>query len=230
MQSNDPKKDKLNDDRNLVVVDKDFSEADVEDRLWLFWKRNWVSIIATVLLILVATLGVNAYRAWQQSSIADMQDAYLAATSPEGLAAFAKEYKGEPLAALATLQLADLAYNENRFDDAAALYDEAAKKLPVAQVAQRAQLGKAIALIRAGKDDTAAALTALAQDAKISQGYRAQAAYQLALLALEKKDYAATYGWLDQIMSMPYAGAWAQRAQTLVSVNPEILKTGTAEK
>ena len=28
------------DDRNLVVVDEDFANADAEDRLWLFWERN----------------------------------------------------------------------------------------------------------------------------------------------------------------------------------------------
>ena len=40
------------DDRNLVVVDEDFVNADTEDRLWLFWERNQDPIVkATVSMI-----------------------------------------------------------------------------------------------------------------------------------------------------------------------------------
>ena len=41
------------DDRNLVVVDEDFAQADAEDRLWHLWERHRSSIVGTVTAVVM---------------------------------------------------------------------------------------------------------------------------------------------------------------------------------
>ena len=45
------------DDRNLVVVDEDFANADAEDRLWLFWERNKNLIVRGTTAVVLAIIG-----------------------------------------------------------------------------------------------------------------------------------------------------------------------------
>lgn len=224
-KSSEPPSKKLpQDDRNLVVVDKDFADADVEDRVWLFWKRNRATIIAAIIIVCAAVLGNTLYQFWQVRHLENVQQAYLTADTPEAMLAFVKEYGKEPLGAIAQVQLADIAYEGGRFEEAAAGYAQALNAIEVPELAQRARLGEAIALIRAGKDPSYTKLAALAQDALALDAYRAQAAYQLAVLAAQAKDYAGARAWIEQIAALPYAGTWALQAQQLVQMKPEILK------
>lgn len=222
----DPKKKKpADDDRNLVVVDKDFADADIEDRVWLFWKRHRFTIISTIIVVAVVVIGASVYGVWQKQRTASMQEAYQNAQTAEALAAFAEDYKGQALAAVAAVQLADEAYKAGDFARAAAGYASALSDLkPAPMLQQRVRLGQAIALIRAGQDPKAEKLIALAQDTSVYDAYRAQADYQLALIAVEAKDYVAARSWIEQLAALPQAGIWAERAQMLVSLKPEILK------
>ena len=224
MQPSEDKKKIADDDRNLVVVDKDFAEADIEDHVWLFWKRNRGTIVTAFVLIAAILLGSAIYRTWRSNRTVAVQNAYVAAATPEALDSFAQTFAGEPLAAVAALQVADAAYTDGRFEEAARRYAAAAQALTVPEMAQRAQLGAAVALIRAGKDADCAALKAVAQNAEFYDAIRAQAAYQLALLAAQGNRFQEAYGWLEQLGNLPYAGIWAQRAQTLIALKPEILK------
>jgi len=219
------KKKPIEDDRNLVVVDKDFSDADIEDRVWLFWKRNRSTIIAVIAAAVIVTVGISGYDLWKANRTDKVQDAYLAAETPQALAAFAQEYQGEALAAVAALRLADEDYRAGQFEKAAALYAQAAPELKVApELQQRARLGEAVALFMSGKDAKAEKLKAFAQDGTVFDAYRAQADYQLALIAVEAKDYLTARSWLEQLAALPQSGIWAERAQVLVSLKPEILK------
>ncbi len=55
------------DDRNLVVVDEDFVNADAEDRLWLFWERNKGVIVKATTAVVVGILGYLAFFFWNES-------------------------------------------------------------------------------------------------------------------------------------------------------------------
>ena len=55
------------DDRNLVVVDEDFVNADTEDRLWLFWERNKGIIVKGTFGVVVGILAFLAYFFWNES-------------------------------------------------------------------------------------------------------------------------------------------------------------------
>ncbi len=222
--SDSPVKKAPEDDRNLVVVDKDFADADVEDRVWLFWKRNRGAIILAIVLVCAVVLGNTLYKNWRASSVAGMQDAYLAAQTPEALAAFAAEYAKEPLGAVAAVQVADMDYLEGRFEQAAEKYAAAIPVLTVPEQAQRARMGEAVSLLRAGKDPNGEKLVQIARDGTVSDAVRGQAAYQLALKAAVAADYATARSWLEQIASLPYAGPWMERAQMLAALKPEILK------
>lgn len=219
------KKKPVEDDRNIVVVDKDFSDADIEDRVWLFWKRNRTTIIGIIAVVVVVTLSFSVYDLWKSQRAEKVQNAYLSAENPQALAAFAEQYKGEALAAVAALQLADDAYRAEQYDKAAGLYAEAVPALkPAPELQQRARLGEAVSVFLAGKDPKAEKLTAFAQDGTVYDAYRAQADYQLALIAVEAKDFLTARSWLEQLASLTQSGVWAERAQTLVALKPEILK------
>ena len=42
------------DDRNLVLVDDDFQDADFEDKVWLFWRRHGKKTVAIAALVFFA--------------------------------------------------------------------------------------------------------------------------------------------------------------------------------
>jgi hypothetical protein len=62
-----PKQTPIDDDRNLVVVDDDFVNADAEDRLWLFWERNKTIIVRSITSIVVGVIAFLAFYFWKES-------------------------------------------------------------------------------------------------------------------------------------------------------------------
>ena len=113
------------DDRNLVVVDEDFVNADTEDRLWLFWERNKDVIVKATFAVVVGILAFLAYFFWNESRREALGEEFTACQDEAARRAFAQSHQGEPLAAVAMTDVADDLKKAGKFADAAKAYDEA---------------------------------------------------------------------------------------------------------
>ncbi|MDR2844637.1 MAG: hypothetical protein LBV28_00930, partial [Puniceicoccales bacterium] len=157
MLKNDKKQDpRKGDDRNLVLVDQDFGQPDLEDRIWLFWIRNKVPILSTATLAILGTLGVIAWFALADYKLESLQAEYQStADTPEAKLAFARANAGVPLAGIAALDAADRYYSDKKYTEATAAYVLAKDSIAptdkvLAAFAGRAQLGIAFSKLNAG--------------------------------------------------------------------------------
>lgn len=151
-----------------------------------------------------------------------VQATFAALVEPADLLAFAQAHTDHPLGGTAYLKLADQAYTEERFTEAAERYAEAAKILAASPFGDRARLGQGMAQLRAGKPAEAAqALEALREDLKVAVSIRAEAAYQLAVHHWENSKAAEAKTLLVWVTELEDAGFWAQRAQGLLDEHPE---------
>lgn len=203
-------------DRNLVAVDENYVALTFEDRLRIFWQKHGKSVLALVVLAVVAILAKGAwdYRAAQKEQ--DLQRDYSAASTPEQLKAFATAHAGHVLAGVARLRLADDDYAAGKSTEAIYGYEDAIPALKTGPLASRARLGLAMAKLQAGKTaEGEAALKQLASDATETKGIRAEANYQLASLAsvAGKPDDMKKYS--DQVMQIDPLSPWLQRAMML---------------
>ena len=89
------------DDRNLVVVDEDFANADAEDRLWLFWERNKGVIVRGTTAVVVGIIAYLAYFFWNESRREALGEEFNACQDEAARRAFASRHPGEALAAVA---------------------------------------------------------------------------------------------------------------------------------
>ncbi len=77
------------DDRNLVVVDEDFVNADAEDRLWLFWERNQGVIVKATVAVVVGILGYLAIFFWNEAQREALGEEFTACQDEAARRAFA---------------------------------------------------------------------------------------------------------------------------------------------
>lgn len=207
------------DDRNIVLVDEDFSEAEFEDRVWLYWERNKYFIVGTIVAAFVVVLGVQYYNYSQRQAFREMQASYLQADTLEQKESFGAAYDEKALGGLALLEAADQLVAEDKFIEAAAKYEEAAKALKDTVFAGRARLGSGMAYVFADNLEAGRSiLLALTGDAQVAEPIRAEAAYHLAVLDIQAEDYASA---LDLLQSIAVRG-WEQRAQNLITEVPEL--------
>lgn len=221
------------DDRNLVIVDQDFGQPDLEDRMWLFWVRNRGVIILSILLVIVATLGYIVWHAAGHYSQGARQAAYQeAGDKPEAKLAFARDYAGTVLAGVAALEAADVFYEAKEFSKASEAYALARTEVSVnepveAVLAARAATGEAFSLLAAGKREPGKqALQQLAGNGKYPEATRGQAMYTLALLALEDKSLDEARRWLDQMDQVSAQGfnPWQQKKLELLMREPALVR------
>jgi len=213
-----PTKPAEGDDRNLVEIDDAFSEADIEDRAWLFWQRNQMSIIAAVVILIGGVIGVNVWKLMQENRVASLQNNYSAALGePSALKEFASKNNDSPLAGLALLKLADESYADEKFEVAAGFYRQSLTPLQGVVVAARARLGLGMAQIKAGqREQGRQSLRALMADSSALSTIRAQAGYELAQLELLEGDREAAASALQSVQDMTNAEIWAGQAKRLM--------------
>ncbi|MDR2981682.1 MAG: tetratricopeptide repeat protein, partial [Puniceicoccales bacterium] len=238
----DLKKDpRRGDDRNLVIVDQDFGQPDLEDRMWLFWIRNKVAIMGGGLLIVIGILGYIGWHAVGDFKLSSMQAEYQ--NIGEGVEAkllFASKYEGHPLAGIAALDAADNLFKEKKYDESANAYAQARKSLAAndnfqAAYAGRAILGVAFSKLNASdKEGAIVAFKELAKSASVMEAYptaeRAQAMYNLALIAVEKKDYTEARKWLDAMdRDIDPLNPWQDQKRRLMGFEPELAKAVALE-
>jgi hypothetical protein len=204
------------DDRNLVPVDETYIAPSFEDRLAIFWAKNSKTVIAVLVIVLLAVLakgGYDFYAAQREKAVAAD---YAAAATAVQLKTFIAAHADHPLAGIAQLRLADEAYVAGNFADAQSGYAAAAVTLANMTFGQRARLGSATALVQAGKTaEGEAALKLLVSDLSLGKGIRAAAAYQLAALAVDAGKSDEANSFITQVAAIDPAGQWTQRATLL---------------
>lgn len=187
-----------------------------EHALHSFWQKNAQAVYAfcaVVVLVIVAKGGYDMYVRWQTSKVSAE---YGAATTNEKLKAFAAAHPGNQLAGAAKLRLADDAYSNGNYTQAASDYQAASDIFKGGVLGGRARLGIAMSRLQAGQTaDAEAQLKLIAGDSTLLRSIRAEAAYQLASFVAQagRNDEAQKY--LDQLNAIDPAGSWAQRGMLL---------------
>jgi hypothetical protein len=188
----------------------------VEDKLQQFWQKNRMIVLGLCVVVLVAIIGKGLWDRQQASNEREIESAYAAANTPEQLRAFAAAHPGHTLGAIAELRVADEAYNVGKASDALAGYEKACAILKDGPLATRAQLGRALAKVQSGKTaEGTEELKKLAEDPKVLNTARAQAAYQLAALAADAGNSADVEKYINLVNQIDPASSWARRATML---------------
>lgn len=209
------------DDRKLVSVDENYIAPSFEDKLHLFWEKNGKAVLALCVVVLLGIAGKGAWEYLEGQKELDVQKAYAVAATSEQLKSFAAAHAEHALAGVAQLRIADEAYAAGKSADALAGYEKAAAVLKSGPLAARAQLGRALAKVQAGKaTDAVTELKQIAGDAAQAKGIRAEAAYHLTGLAADAGNGADVTKYADQLMQIDPAGPWTQRAMMLRATVP----------
>lgn len=219
------------DDRNLVVVDEDFVNADTEDRLWLFWERNKGVIVKGTFGLVVGILAFLAYFFWNESRREALGEEFTACQDEAARRAFAARHPGEALAAVAMVDVADDLKKAGKLADAAKAYDEAGRvaglagKSPaLAALATRARLYSALCGLDTGAAGADKALAAVADDANAPETLRGFAMLTLANAAVAKGDAAEAAKWLNAMDKKLRAGhVWKSDKEALVQSEPALI-------
>jgi hypothetical protein len=192
-----------------------------EDRLRLFWQRNSTAVTGLLVVILLAIAAKGGWEYLQAEREKEIGQAYAAATTPAQLKTFAETYPKHMLAAAAQLRMADQAYSDAKYSDAASLYETVAQGIEVPALASRARFGLAASKLQAGQtSEGETALKAFVNDANEVKAFRASAAYLLAShsLASGRPDEVKTYAEL--LMQIDPASPWMQRVMMLSASLP----------
>lgn len=220
------------DDRNLVAVDENYLAPTFEDKLRIFWEKNSRAVVVACALVFVVILGKGAYE-YNASRRERALGEDFAAARVEGdaaLKAFADSNASHVLGGLAQLELADKAYSEGNYAEAAAAYDRAAGILKQNLFGQRARLGSAMSALLGGKTaEGEAALKQISIDMSLGKIVRAEAAYHLASRAAESGDAAEAIRLIEQTTVIDPEGPWADRASMLRSTLPATAAPAASE-
>lgn len=218
------------DDRNLVVVDDDFIHADAEDKLWLFWQRNQTTIIRGTTAIVVGLIGFLAFHFWQIAQEASLGEAYIACQDDTARRAFAAENKGEVLAGVALLEVADNLRKNNKLAEAAQAYDEAVLSFKDAEapalkaLGVRAKLYGALTKMDLGQAGAESGLVTIAEDPTAPDTLRGYAMIALANNALAKNDNVSAAKWINLMdKRLRPSNVWAADKNWLVRSEPGLL-------
>ncbi len=206
---------------NLVVVDEAYTALTFEDRLRIFWQKNGKTVLALLVVALVAILAKGGWDYMEANKEQDIEHAYAEAGTPDKLQAFAAAHADHMLAAVAKLRIADEAYAAGKSTEAVSGYEQAIAALKSGPLTSRAKLGLAMAKLQAGKTaDGTAALQQLAYDTTEPKGTRVEASYQLASLAsvAGKADDVRKYS--QQVMQIDPSSPWTQRVFMLQASLP----------
>ena len=219
------------DDRNLVVVDADFVNADTEDRLWLFWERNQDTIVKATIGIVVGILAFLAYFFWNESRREALGEEFTACQDEAARRSFASRHPGEALAAVAMTDVADDLKKAGKFVDAAKAYDEASRltglagKAPaLAALGARTRLYAALCRLEAGEAGAVKAIAAVAEDVNAPETLTGFAMLTLANIAVAKGDTAEAAKWLNAMDKKLRAGnVWDADKKALLQSEPSLL-------
>ncbi len=224
------------DDRNLVIVDEDFANADAEDRLWLFWERNKNIIVRGSTALIGGILAFLAFHFWSEAQKEAIGQEYVACQDETARRAFAAKHNGEPLAAVAMVEVADALKQAGKLPDAVKAYDDAARladlagKAPAVEaLAVRSRLYAALVRHELGDATAIPAITAIAENAVVAETLRGYAMLTLANIAVSKGDTAAASKWLNLMdKRLRPSHVWQSDKTWLVRSEPSLLAAPAA--
>ncbi|MFM2132492.1 MAG: hypothetical protein RL646_1695 [Verrucomicrobiota bacterium] len=225
------------DDRNLVVVDEDFQNADAEDRLWLFWERNKTLIVRGSALVILGILAAIGHHFWQEARREEVGAEYAACQDEAARRAFAARHPGDPLAAVALAEVGDDLKRAGKLAEAAKAYDEAAAAAgkagdsPVVRsLALRARLYAGLTRSELGEKGAEAAVAAIADEPSAPETVRGFAMLSLANLAIARGDSAEAAKWLNAMDKRLRPGSvWQSDKAFLVRSEPSLTNAPAAK-
>jgi hypothetical protein len=193
-----------------------------EEAAQAFWEKNRSLILMACAAALLVVIGREGWAHYQAGVEQDVRAAFArAGDRPEQLAAFAKAHDSHPLAAVATLRVADLRYAAGDHRQALENYDKAAAGLQNPALLGRARLGAAMARLNNGDQAGAeAAFKAIGADAALPKGVRAEATYHQASLAFDAGNTAEVGRLVAELGKIDPTGVWSQRATLFVAGRP----------
>lgn len=219
------------DDRNLVLVDDDFQDADFEDRVWLFWQRHGKKTIAAGVALFVAIIAAIVYVEVGKMRVAALEAEFAAAGTAEQKLAFARANESDPVAGTAFFAVGSEYAEAGKNAEAAEAFADAARVFSAFEgfeaMRDRATVARAAALARTGTPEALASakeiLKNLAGTPTADPLYRGQAMYELASLALAAGTLDEARLWIDEMdRSLDAANFWQERKRTLISIEPKL--------
>ncbi|MEY3958350.1 MAG: hypothetical protein RJA37_953 [Verrucomicrobiota bacterium] len=231
------KRPPADDDRNLVVVDEDFQNADAEDRLWLFWERNKALIVRGSSLVILGILAAIGHHFWQEARREEVGAEYAACQDEAARRAFAARHPGDPLSAVALAEVGDdlkrsgkLAEAAKAYDEAAAAADKAGDSPVVRSLALRARLYAGLTRSELGEKGAEAAVAAIADEPSAPETVRGFAMLSLANLAIARGDSAEAAKWLNAMDKRLRPGSvWQSDKAFLVRSEPSLTNAPAAK-
>lgn len=199
------------DDRNLIETEESV-ELSIEDKISLYWMENKGFILSCAFLLVLIIVGTNGLKMYSASNFKKQQTAYSEALDAGTLEDYASAYSGDKLSGFAALTAANQAYQDADFKKADALYDLAADNLQDNILLGRARLGQAFALLQEEASEKGLELLRnIVPDADLPASIRAEAAYNLAIHALENGEKESFESYVAQIESNDKSGQWQRR-------------------
>ncbi|MEM0966417.1 MAG: tetratricopeptide repeat protein [Verrucomicrobiota bacterium] len=196
----------------VEVVDRRHPDDAFDDPLHDWWVKNGKSIIGGAILAVVITAVVFGFRAYRTSQEEVVQAAYNAAVSTDTLSAFALDYAGHPLAGVAALQTANIAFQDGDWEQASEFYTVATTGLSGNPLEGKARLGLAMAQSKLGNNvEAVRILSALGNDENRLPADRIEASYFLALLSLEAGNLSEFEAWSTKVAELDSSGMWLSK-------------------
>lgn len=220
----------IGDDRNLVLVDDDFQDADFEDRVWLFWQRHGKKTVAAATALFLAIIGVIVYVEVREMRVSDLQVEYATLQTPDQKLAFAKANEKDPIAGTAYYAAAQALVEEGKFAEAATAYENAARVFTQPEflaMSDRAKIAQAACLARINTQEATARSQAILKRLAASPAadplYRGQAMYELATFALSSGNIAEARLWINEMdRTLDSGNIWQERKRELLLIEPEL--------
>jgi len=208
------------------LLNEAVKSVSVESFLFDLWYRYRRYVIWCIVGVLLIVIGVQLVKLYYNYQVAQLQEEFLEAVGSEKELQFATDNANEPLAGFVFLNEADKVYQDKQYVQAKDFYEKATIALQGTLFEGRALLGSAFSSIFSGElEKGKGLLEKLASNPKTAQSYRAQAWYQLTLLALQEKNFTEAQEYISNIAGISLGGIWIKKAMTLDTVFPELVKT-----
>lgn len=206
--------------------EQDNSGIDIElqEKLLSFWSKYNSHMLMVLVVVCLVVIGVQGVKFYKQHQVKKLQDSYLEAKIEGTELEFAEAHAMEPLSGVVWLEAGDSAYDKQDYAQAKVYYEKSVKALRKTLLKGRGRMGIAMSEIMGGDESVGKDLLAdIVYDKQAMGVLRGQAAYQLALLALELKDYKEASEFLDMIKHIPDSGIWEQKGLVLADSTPELV-------
>ncbi|MBP7142168.1 MAG: hypothetical protein KBA71_09700 [Opitutaceae bacterium] len=191
-------------------------EVPFDEKLRQFWARNRKIVVTVCVVALAAIVAKGAMEILQEQREKGVMADYAKATSDAQLKTFAAAHDSHLLGGVAYLRLADEAFTAGKYSDAISLYGKAVPALKTSILSHRAVMGGAVAKVLSGdRAGGEAAFKAIVSDLSQPVSTRAEATYQLAVMASTASDDTSLQGYVTQLSTLSPQSIWAQRAVAL---------------